>query len=484
MNLLKIIWLIKITSFAFINTAAQTNCNTKFLEAKYDEINILQNIPYQIAKNFIGNNKTYHLDLYEAKYDTNTKRPLIVFFYGGGFIQGNKEQPAIVEMCDSFAKRGYVAAAINYRLGTNGSSSSMIRAIYRGVQDGSAALRFLSYHADLFKIDTNNIVLAGNSAGAFVAMHLAFLQDNERPTESYGNNVTSDLGCISCSGNLFPQHAKPKAVIDLWGALYDSTIRGINDSIPLLVYHGSEDPSVPFDKGKPYNISTLTSINGALPIYNQSIENNLPVEFNPIYGSGHGPWGGKNGEFTSEHPKTPFFSRIVNNMLTFSQHHLKPKNKLQVKGERSPNVGKIYRYIIKNKKSTNSYSYSVVGGDLVSKNDSSITIIWHHHNNPHIILTEVNQIGLCGEATTFNVKLDDIPLQVYPNPTSNSFNINNSNLNINNVIVLNINGKELINISQKFEKNINIDLSYYPKGMYLVKIITENQFNLSKINRL
>ena len=49
----------------------------------------------------------------------------------------------MVALCEAAAKRGYVAISMEYRLGLNILSSySGERAVYRGVQDGSAIIRY------------------------------------------------------------------------------------------------------------------------------------------------------------------------------------------------------------------------------------------------------------------------------------------------------------------------------------------------------
>ena len=52
---------------------------------------------------------------------TSTKRAAILFFHGGGFVQGHPAQ--FFHHCQHFAKRGLVAATANYRLLGNGATS-------------------------------------------------------------------------------------------------------------------------------------------------------------------------------------------------------------------------------------------------------------------------------------------------------------------------------------------------------------------------
>ena len=50
--------------------------------------------------------------------DDLESRPLVLMLFGGSYIGGSRTSPDIVEICTRYAKMGYVAAAIDYRLTT------------------------------------------------------------------------------------------------------------------------------------------------------------------------------------------------------------------------------------------------------------------------------------------------------------------------------------------------------------------------------
>ena len=131
-----------------------------------------------------------HMDIYEPVGDTLKKRPAIIFAFSGGFLLGHKQHEDIIAFCDSFTTRGYVVASIQYRLGMNPlSGRSATRGVYRGVQDGRSAVRYLRANADLYNIDSSRVYIIGSSAGAFIALHNAFMD------ESY--EVPADAGPYS-----------------------------------------------------------------------------------------------------------------------------------------------------------------------------------------------------------------------------------------------------------------------------------------------
>ena len=82
------------------------------------------------------------MDVYTPDGDNYSERPLIIFAHGGVFITGNKNNTAMVELCEAFAKRGYVTASIQYRL-TNFSSLTDSMQMLQTVVNGISDLRLL-----------------------------------------------------------------------------------------------------------------------------------------------------------------------------------------------------------------------------------------------------------------------------------------------------------------------------------------------------
>ena len=66
-------------------------------------------IRYGSAYDFTGELKPLYMDIYMPVCDisqTTHLKPLIVWFHGGAFIAGNKNDTSIKDMCQSFASRG------------------------------------------------------------------------------------------------------------------------------------------------------------------------------------------------------------------------------------------------------------------------------------------------------------------------------------------------------------------------------------------
>jgi acetyl esterase/lipase len=99
------------------------------------------------------------IDIYQPVGDTATLRPLIIWAHGGSFMGGTKDDADIVHFCNEFAKRGFVTASINYRLGFELPVDSVeaVRTVYRSLQDGRAAVRYMRSIADSLNIDTSRV---------------------------------------------------------------------------------------------------------------------------------------------------------------------------------------------------------------------------------------------------------------------------------------------------------------------------------------
>ena len=122
-------------------------------------------------------------------------RPAIILCFGGAFIFGNKNFEDMRALADSFAKRGFVAAIIQYRVGINIlSDKSPDRGTYRALQDTRSAIRYFRADADnenKYRIDPNHILIGGYSSGAVASLNNAFLdKESERPASTYETTYT------------------------------------------------------------------------------------------------------------------------------------------------------------------------------------------------------------------------------------------------------------------------------------------------------
>ena len=357
--------------------------------------------PYDILG--LSINQNLFLDLYTPVGDTLSHRPTIVFAFGGGFIIGSRNQPDLPRLRDYYVPRGYNLATIDYRLGFNVTSGgSALRAVYRGVQDMRAALRFLAENCDQYAIDTNHIVLMGSSAGSFIGLHHAYMDENERPAETYGiQGENQDLGCADCSGNnaYNNQYVRPMAVINRWGAMGDTnwiepTLR---DSIPLISFHGTNDNVVPFGTEYPFSIPLFPPVYGSSVIH-QRLENlGVHNQFIPLQGAGHEP----------ELLQPRWDDTIFKYTTPFLYDMLKP-DAPEIIGAATACQGDTVEYPISYDLSTE-LCVEVSEGILLSQDSSSIQVRWSDTaSTGEIILAARNDL-LAYDSTVLSVSLGPLP---------------------------------------------------------------------------
>jgi len=255
-------------------------------------------------------NRNLSMDIFQPRNDNNASRPVIIFCFGGGFTQGNKSAADMRALAIAMTKKGYVTATMDYRLGINlfdeGASK---RAVYRGIQDSRSAIRFFRNDAvsnNTYRINPNQVFLAGYSAGGFIALHNIYLdQENERPSSTraiqyrysqnsifgFSNFNIPDLGCLDCAGNNQNLSGKANAAISFAGALGElSYIQGNTDA-PALLFHSSNDNTVPFNTGVPYGAGNtrLSSVFGSNAIQDEALRKGAPVRLKSYTNRGHSP---------------------------------------------------------------------------------------------------------------------------------------------------------------------------------------------------
>jgi hypothetical protein len=218
-------------------------------------------------------------DFYQPLNDTMAERPLIIMLHTGTFLPiiyngnptGSRFDFATSQICQSYAKRGYVVANLEYRLGWNplaptqaDRAASLMKAVYRAIQDTKSAVRYFRKdyeNGNTFGIDTSKIILCGQGSGGWVALGYAsidklieiqlpkFLDAEANPLvdpadigdwDGIGgtNNVESNIGY---SNNVH-------MVLSMGGGMGDLSWLEAGD-VPMVAVHCPTDPVATFTTG-------------------------------------------------------------------------------------------------------------------------------------------------------------------------------------------------------------------------------------------
>lgn len=227
---------------------------TRYRTTVFNAVDTTDFVQYGSNTTVNGNPQDLYMTIYEPQGDTVSKRPTIVLAFGGSFISGDRYQ--LEDLCENFAQRGYVVAAIDYRLYDKPlfplpDSIDMIEVVLGAVSDMKASIRYLREDAatqDRFRIDTNYIFSGGVSAGAIAALHAAYLQNSDNIPMYITTLLSAQGGLEGNSSTNFQYSSSVSGVLSYSGALHRSAWIDAND-VPLFAVHEEGDGIVPYGFG-------------------------------------------------------------------------------------------------------------------------------------------------------------------------------------------------------------------------------------------
>lgn len=120
--------------------------------------------------------------------------PLCFYIHGGAFRALSKDTHWIMAL--AFARRGMVVVLPNYRLAPDHPYPA-------APEDVAAALRHAVDHNDRFGIDVDHVVVAGESAGANLALHTALGRAYARPEPHLQSIADIDIKAVVAACGVF-----------------------------------------------------------------------------------------------------------------------------------------------------------------------------------------------------------------------------------------------------------------------------------------
>lgn len=209
-----------------------------------------------------------YADVFQAKQtiDTDTARKWILLVHGGGFRNGDK-----AEMNDEakewFARRGYVAISINYRLDASvRDQEAQKKAALVAVSDMQAAIRFFKGSASVYHLDPELNAGFGNSSGGITVYMAGVMAEIAESIDLVYPDMPQPINT-----NNPGYDSTVKACIAQAGLIYDEYRSAHIDSsdCPLFYdFHGDEDIVVPFTTAEATQDDLMASgLNATLDAY-------------------------------------------------------------------------------------------------------------------------------------------------------------------------------------------------------------------------
>ncbi len=164
------VWLVR---WAFDQTTYSAHEDIEEIRTR---VEITKDITYASA----GRNNQFDIIISTESREAGEKLPTILWIHGGAFIAGDKSD--VVDYMFVLADNGYVIINMNYGLGHENYYPTpliQINELYRYLDDNLEYYPYLNLH---------NIVIGGDSAGAFIAAQFMLIQTNPSYRELTGIN--------------------------------------------------------------------------------------------------------------------------------------------------------------------------------------------------------------------------------------------------------------------------------------------------------
>lgn len=420
---MKKIYILAIVLLGTIQISAQ--CNGRYQADIYSTIDVTT-VQYGTSIDLNSNTVNLMMDIYQPQGDTSTSRPVILLAHGGSFSAGTKNDADQVYFATELAKKGYVCAAINYRLAPSAFSliaeETTVKVVFMAIQDGKAAVRFFKKDAattDTYKINSEQIFFGGTSAGGILAINLAYV-DSASDISMFPNWETwlSEVGGLEGNSGNPGYCSRVNGTFGFAGGVADTSLIDADD-VPWYGSHALTDQTVQFGYGQP--------LSGFTPVF--------------LYGSGN-------------------INDRMNTLNTY--HHLD-----QYAGGDHPPFINSSSIMQDNKDSVAMFLYSILDcnpANLQKPSQKNCT------NSPQPIGVD-------------ELAKNKINATIYPNPFTDDLNVELTN-SFDNTTISVINAVGKVVVVQKAEAYINkISLAHLPIGIYLIKISSEKNTFIQKVIR-
>ena len=182
-----------------------------------------------------GSNARQKLDVYTPDHLTG-KAPVILFFYGGSWQTGRKED--YLAFGEAFATKGFVVAIADYRVYPEVRYPDFVK-------DGAAAFAYVHAHIAQYGGDPDRVFIAGHSAGAYIA---AMLAADQHYLDDAGAKLSQVRGVIGIAGPYDFLPLTDPTLITIFGGAHRTDILPITyidgKRPPMLLAAGDADQTV------------------------------------------------------------------------------------------------------------------------------------------------------------------------------------------------------------------------------------------------
>ena len=211
-----------------------------------NDYQVFPNLTYLVATNYEAK-----LDIY-ARRGVTSPQPTVIYMHGGFWAAGNKEGSLMSLV--PWLEMGWNVVNVEYRL-------ARVALAPAAVEDCLCALRYLTAQAKTYNIDTNRLVVTGESAGGHLALTTGIIPESAGlDRECAGAPLPKVAAIINWFGiadvaDVIDGPHRANAAAQWLGSLPNrdeiakrvSPLTYIRAGLPpVLTIHGDADPVVPY----------------------------------------------------------------------------------------------------------------------------------------------------------------------------------------------------------------------------------------------
>ncbi|MBI1782759.1 MAG: carboxylesterase family protein [Sphingobacteriales bacterium] len=221
-----------------------------------------------------------YLNIWAPSNAGKEKLPVLVYYYGGGFMAGDGSEPRYDG--ESMARHGIVTVTVNYRLGVFGllshpeltKESPHHGSGNYGLMDQSAALQWVQKNIAAFGGDPKKVTIAGESAGSFsVCAQMASPLSRNLIAGAIGEsgsvlgNPTATLQEAEAAGVKWAQSINKNSLAELRAMSAEDLLKGASKAgfgaFPFCVdgYFFPKSPAEIFEKGEQAHVPLMAGWN-------------------------------------------------------------------------------------------------------------------------------------------------------------------------------------------------------------------------------
>ncbi len=515
---------------AAVGMASYASAQVRYVDDVFveSEIQVTSDVTYGINWNefapaSIGGPQLLPLmcDIYEPdpSVDTETDRPVIVYFHTGSFLpkglvspMGEKTDSAAVEFCTRFAKKGFVAISATYRVGWLANSTNLdlrrgtnLLAVYKSIQDAKSLVRWLRFEeansSDPYGVDGNHVVLLGQGSGGYATFAYATLDaygEVANPTKFQydvaGTGINGQAvnagdpyidtaqigdwdgygGAVTLTGNTTPL-GLPEVDETAYGRNFINW-PGINDDVSLVLnLGGALGDSTWLEAGETPMASVHSQYDFFAPYYSGMVQVPVGQQFFPVV------------EVAGSHTAVRKANAFGNNDDMNNANFMDPIS--VIARNRAANLGmeeNIFTVSIAPPNAALPFQVNSNPWDFWDPSDP----LGANETNPNIKAQSMAYIDTCMlffiprikevlNANGANIGLDESLVEaksfdVYPNPAKDvvHFNFSNNNIKYQSITITDVNGKLVYAKDYAKEGPLTLDVSAFNSGAYFIELKT------------